>query len=158
MTEENNTPESTTEPEKPTRPRREDGTFMSKAEIDTINEERKDRDKYIIENNQVLLRGTGLSKDHFKGMNPRQINKFLLNFHKKKEEEAATQTEAEKEPNTPILGTPIGSGKQIRNIDEFLDIKIKDGRPDITFDCPASIAFGKSKDKKEARNKWLEAH
>lgn len=160
MSENKEIPEEDTKPEKATRPRREDGTFMSKDEITSMKSElakaKEENLKYLEEANKALMVGTGLSNDHFKGMNPRQINQFLKNFHEqKKTEESIIQ---EKEPNSPILGTPIGSGRRKALIDDYLKIQIKDGRPDIDFDAPASIVFGKHKNKKEALNKWLEAN
>lgn len=152
---ENNTPE----PPKPSRPRREDGTFMPQVEIDKMKDEisklRKESKDHLIEKNKALMHGTSFDDKYFKGMNSKQINQFLVNYHKqvkKKTEEA----EPEAEPNTPILGTPIGSGTRKYFIDNYLDMKLKDNRPDINFDCPASIAFAKHENKDEALKKWLE--
>ena len=41
-------------------------------------------------------------------------------------------------------------------IDRFLRLELKDNRPELNFDCPASIAFQKHPNKEEAEKKWLE--
>ena len=138
-------------------PRGSDGQFMSKESIEKLKEEntklRKEAKDHLIERNKALMQGTNFDDKYFKGMNTNQINTFLNNFHKQNKE---NEPEPETAPNTPILGTPIGSGVKKHFIDKYLKFKIKDGRPELNFDCPASIAFGKHNNKNEALNKWLD--
>lgn len=138
------------------RPRNQNGSFMSKEAIEKLKEEnsklRKEAMDHLIQRNKALMQGTKFDDKYFKGMNSKQINQFLNNFHKQTKE---NEPEPEPEPNTPIIGTPIGSGKKKLYIDKFLNFKIKDGRPELNLDVPASIAFAKHKNKEEALNKWL---
>lgn len=155
MSEENN--EGTTPPEssKIPRIRNEDGSFMSQTKIDKMTEElsklRKQAKDHLAERNKALMQGTNFTDKYFKGMNSKQINQFLNNFHAQKKKQ-----EPEAEPNTPILGTPVGSGVQKRFIDKYLSMKLVNNRPEVNFDCPASIVFGKHKNKEEAKLKWLD--
>lgn len=151
MSENNTDPETPTE--QPSRPRNADGTFMSKTQIEGLEQKAKESFAYLKENNAALMRGTGLTTDNFEGMNELQINKFLINFHKKKESEPIP--EPEKDSNTPILGTPIGSGRQKYFIDKYLTIDPKEKT--IDFEAPASIVMGsKHKTEEEAIKKWLD--
>ena len=79
----------------------------------------------------------------FEGMDPKQINKFLVNYH---------QTKPKNTPNTPIVGTPLG-GKGKDPIDDYL--KFDAIKKEIEFSAPASVVFGKSKSKEEALRKWV---
>lgn len=156
MSEENN--EGTT-PDPPNSPRlrNKDGSFMSQEKIDKMNEEvaqlRKQAKDYLVERNKALMQGTNFTEKYFKGMNSKQINQFLNNFHAQKKKD---KPEPEAEPNTPILGTPVGSSKQKTFIDKYLSMKLVNNRPEVNFDCPASIVFEKHKNKEEARLKWLD--
>ena len=157
---EQNIEDDTTEPSKP-KARNTDGTFMSQGDVtkmkDEITKLRKESKDHLAERNKALMQGTNFDDKYFKGMSSKQINQFLNNYHKQRAKEAPDEEEEpEAAPNTPILGTPIGSGKQKRFIDNFLTMKLKDNRPDVNFDCPASIVFAKHKNKEEAKNKWLD--
>lgn len=140
----------------PPKPRGSDGQFMSKEVIEKLKEEnsklRKEAKDHLIDRNRALMQGTNFSDKYFKGMNSKQINQFLNNFHKQSKVDTP---EPEPEPNTPILGTPIGSGKQKIYLDNFLKFKMKDDRPELNLDVPASIAFAKHENKNEALEKWL---
>lgn len=151
MSEENidNTP-----PPQP-RPRDSTGHYISKEAIEKLKEEnaklKSEAKDHLVERNKALMQGTNFDDKYFKGMNTKQINQFLINFHT---ENKAREPEPETESNTPILGTPIGSGKTTHFIDKYLKFHIKDDRPELNFDCPASIAFGKHENKDEAFDKW----
>ena len=148
--------ENETPPEQPNRPRGSDGKFMSQAKVDKMTEElttlRKEAKDHIAERNKALMQGTNFTEKYFKGMSSKQINQFLNNYHKQRKNEP----EPEAEPNTPILGTPVGSGIQKRFIDKYLTMKLVNNRPEVNFDCPASIVFAKHTNKEEAKNKWLD--
>ena len=143
--------------EQPPKPRGTDGKFMSQDKVDKMTEElatlRKQAKDHLAERNKALMQGTNFTDKHFKGMNSKQINQFLNNFHAQRKKETP---EPEAEPNTPILGTPVGSGVQKRFIDKYLSMKLVNNRPEVNFDCPASIVFEKHKNKEEAISKWLD--
>jgi hypothetical protein len=103
----------------------------------------------LIANNKALMQGTMFTEKNFKGMSQIAINKFLLNFRNKKKEEPD-----EEDSNSPIVGTPVGSGRQKMYIDQFLTMDPKMKR--IDFEAPASIVFGQHKNRKEAENKWVQ--
>jgi hypothetical protein len=124
---------------------------MSKAEIDRLQKKSKDAYAHLEENNRALMKGTPFNEAYFEGMPQKEINKFLLNYHKKHEEDAP---EPEKEPNTPILGTPVGSGKNRYYLDKFLVMDPKERT--IDFEAPASVVFEHHKNKEEATKKWLD--
>ena len=148
--------ESTTPPEEPIKPRGSDGKFMSQVKVDNMTAElsklRKEAKDHLAERNKALMQGTSFDAKYFKGMNSKQVNQFLNNYHAQKAKEAP---ELEVEPNTPILGTPVGSGTAKHLIDDYLTLTIKNGRPELNFDCPASVAFAKHKNQNEAIEKWL---
>lgn len=158
MSEQQNNENATPEAPKPTRPRREDGTFMSKTEIEALEARSIQSDKTISANNKALMRATPFKESNFKGMDDYAINKFLLNYHKNRESEDTQQEEQAREPNQSIIGTPIGSGKDRMFIDKYLtmDPKAHGGRGSLDFEAPASIVFAQHKNKIEADKKWLD--
>ena len=148
--------QETNTPPDQSKARNSTGQFVSNAALEKLKDEnsklRKEAKDHLVERNKALMQGTNFDDKYFKGMNTKQINQFLTNFHK---ENKAREPEPEKEANTPILGTPIGSGKSKHFIDKYLNFTMKEGRPVLNFDCPASIAFGKHENKNEALEKWL---
>lgn len=153
---ETETPNSTPDESQANRPRRPDGTFMSKSEVEKLQTENKDAFAHLRENNMALMKGTAFDEAYFDGMSDLQVNKFLLNYHKKQgEQDAKTKSQSTSEPNTPILGTPVGSGRARHFIDQFLTMDPKNHI--IEFDAPASVVLGgKHENQKEAINKWLD--
>lgn len=143
--------ESTPDEQK-SRPRNKDGTFMSQTQIDKLEQKSKDAYAHLEENNKALMRGTPFNEDYFKGMPPKVVNQFLLNYHNK--EAAKPPEEPEKESNTPILGTPVGSGKAKYYLDNFLTMDPK--AREIDFTAPASVVFEQQKNQNEATKKWLD--
>ena len=101
----------------------------------------------LIKNNRTLMRNTPYDDDFFEGMPPSQVNTFLLNYHRKREEEKG----GDREPNTPIIGTPVGNANN--PIDDFLAIDSRLRK--IEFEAPASKVFSKEKSKKEAEKQWV---
>ena len=101
-------------------------------------------------NNKTLMRGTPFSEKTFQGMTPNAINKFLLNWHEGRRERG----EDTPAPNTPIVGTPVGSGNPKMPIDDFLTMDAKNQK--IYFEAKASKVFSKAKNKEEAYNKWVQ--
>lgn len=147
------------EPSKSPRLRNTDGSFMSQEDVKKMKDElsklRKDAKDHLAERNKALMQGTNFDDKYFKGMSSKQINQFLNNYHKQRAKDDPEE-EPEAEPNTPILGTPIGSGKSKLFIDKFLTLKLKDNRPELNFDAPASVVFARHKNKEEAKLKWLD--
>ena len=143
-------------PPTPPKTRGSSGQFMSKEAIEKLKEEnsnlKREAKDHLVQRNKALMQGTKFDDKYFKGMKTKVINQFLVNFHKQNKENTP---EPEIEPNTPIIGTPIGSGKGKHFIDKYLKFSIKNGRPELDFDCPASVVFGKHENKTEALNKWL---
>ena len=134
-------------PSKPTSTiRRWKMNYLKPANIEQPNEQPKDDALLtsVERNNEVLMKGTLFTEKTFSGMDPQQINKFLVNFH---------QTKPKNTPNSPIVGTPVGSGKKVDPIDKFLKMDPINRR--IEFSAPASMVFGKSKNKEEALKTWL---
>jgi len=105
-------------------------------------------------NNKVLMRGTMFTDKNFAGMSDLQINRFLVNFHNQKKKKPDTTEEDIISGNTPIIGTPVGSGRAKMYIDEFMKIDPKAKK--IEFVVPSSIAFGKFKSRKEAKQSWVQ--
>lgn len=101
----------------------------------------------LIKNNRTLMRGTPYDDDFFKGMDPHQVNTFLLNYHQKQRE----NSEKEKEPNGPIIGTPVGSAGD--PIDDYLEIDSRLRK--VSFEAPASKVFSKENNRKEAKKQWV---
>lgn len=152
MSEQTSANSTPSEEPKINRPRRSDGTFMSNTEIEALDKQSKDAFSHLKENNKALMQGTGLDENYFKGMDDLAINKFLLNFHSSKKDEKPS--EPVKEPNTPILGTPIGSGHTKYFIDKYLKIDPKEHT--VEFEAPGSVVFAHHKNKEEAEKKWLD--
>lgn len=156
MSEEQQGQEPNQRPPPSQRPRREDGGFMSNKEYDDwiksnklekAEAKQKESMEHLKDSNKALMRGTRFTEEHFKGMSPLAINKFLTNFHAKEPDAPA--------PNTPIIGTPIGSGTQKHAIDNYITIDPKERR--IDFEAPGSVVFATHPNKNEARKQWWEA-
>lgn len=141
------------------RPRRDDGSFMTNKEYDEFiksqqleraESRNKESNSHLIESNKALMKGTRFTEGYFEGMDVMQINKFLTNWHAKND-----SSESETTSNTPILGTPVGSGKTTYGIDPFISIDPK--RKEINFEAPASLVFATHPNKNEAKKQWSEA-
>ncbi len=106
-------------------------------------------------NNASLMHGTPFDEHYFKGMPASEVNNFLVNYKGLKAKEPESEPS---HPNTPILGTPVGSGAPQREIDRYISINPEshNGRGSIEFSAPASVAFAKHKNQTEALNKWLD--
>ena len=135
------------------RPRRPDGTFMSKAELESLQHDVKESHSSLVENNKALMRGTHFTDEFFKGMNPLQVNKFLLNYHNETSKNRESVEAEEPSPNTPIIGTPVGSGNPSYHLDQYLNIDPKSRT--IEFEAPASEVLFKTKSTEDAKQKWL---
>ena len=156
--------EGSIEPEQtpnPPKPRKSDGTFLSQTQINKLAEASKGTDTILKDNNKALMHGTSFNEKTFKGMDAQAVNVFLINHHKrvaKAREENPEDDEEPAAPNTPILGTPIGSGEPKVNIDQYLTMNPKEygGRGSLEFNAPSSEVFAQHKNKNEANKKWLD--
>ena len=134
-------------PSKPTSTlRRWKMNYKESMNNEQTHEQPKDDDLLtsVERNNEVLMKNTLFTEKTFSGMDPQQINKFLVNYH---------QTKPKGTPNSPIIGTPVGSGNAPDPIDAFL--KFDGIKKEIEFSAPASLIYGKSKNKEEALKKWV---
>lgn len=146
------------EPITPPKPRKSDGTFLSQGQIDKLAATSKGQDIVLKENNKALMKGTSFDDKTFKGMDAQAINVFLINYHKRVAKDKEGEPEEPAAPNSPILGTPIGSGEPKVQIDNYLTMNPKDygGRGSLEFEAPSSIVFAQHKNKNEAEKKWLD--
>ena len=157
--------EGSSEPEQnstPPKPRKSDGTFLSQAQINKLAAASTGTDTILKDNNKALMHGTSFTDKTFKGMDAQAVNVFLINYHKRvAKDREGTPDDADEEqaaPNTPILGTPIGSGEPKVHIDQYLTMNPKDygGRGSLEFNAPSSEVFAQHKNKNEAEKKWLD--
>lgn len=119
-------------------------------DVPDVPEHERTPNKTLIANNKTLMRGTLFTEKSFQGMSPEQTNKFLLNYHNQKKKGVSE----EEDSNSPIVGTPVGSGRPKMFIDKFLSMDPKNKK--IEFEAPGSVVFGKVKNRKEAENRWVQ--
>lgn len=119
-------------------------------DVPGVPEQEGSVNKTLNANNKTLMRGTLFTEKTFQGMRPEQINRFLLNYHNQKKKDIPDEGDS----NSPIVGTPVGSGRPKMFIDQFLTMDAKNKK--IEFEAPGSIVFGQVKNKKEAENKWVQ--
>lgn len=143
------------------RPRRPDGSFMTNKEYDEfvksqrleqVESRQKESMSHLVDSNKALMRGTGFTEDSFKGMDALAINKFLTNYHDSRQGQAPPEGAPKPSPNTPIIGTPVGSGRREQPIDPFISIDPK--KREIEFEAPASLVYGIHSNRQEAKRKW----
>lgn len=103
-------------------------------------------DETLSQNNEALMRGTSFTPKDFEGMTAKATNRFLLNFK-------AKQGSKPSSPNTPIVGTPVGSGNPKMKIDDYVSMNAS--RKEINFDAPASLVLKKHKNKEQAEKYWM---